>query len=191
MDESFIERFSKKGLELLRIKEIDNQIYYLKCKLGLELLLLNLSKLIIVCSVAAFLKVTVPVLIFIASFLLIRMYAQGAHAHSSLKCTILSVILLVGIPFSISNGILVSRGTLVLVSLVNYIIIFLYAPSDTKKNPIDNLQTRKKMKKRAVLAYTLVSFSHLLPLTIEAINLIVLGAFTASLLLTPKAHEIL
>lgn len=185
------DEFAKIGLKLLKIEEVDNSIYYLKCKLGLELLLINISKLLLIYIISVIFGIVNGMFIFLIAFFGVRVYAKGAHARSNLGCTVISVLLIVGIPLLILNGLILSDCLLALVGAIGYLLIFLYAPSDTKGNPIQDLKIKKRMRRKAILIYGVIILSTFSQLNSEVKNLIIGGAFTASFLLIPKVHEIL
>lgn len=187
---NLVEELSVVLLRKLKIDKTDT-IYYLKCKLGLEFFLVNFYKLVIIYIVAWILNIIFPVFVFHFFFLFIRGNAQGAHASSDFKCAILSLVLLVGVPWLNSIGFLFSEKWLFVLFLLGFIITYLYAPSDSKKNPIYNKTKRKKLRKKALIAQGVVTLNFIIPLTLLSMNLIILGAFTASVLLLPKLHEAL
>lgn len=190
-DSNFIEQLSGKLMNFLKIKKSDDRIHYLKCKLGLELLLINTSKIFVIYLIAELMSVFLQTMVFHFAFLYVRAYAQGAHARSSLKCTAISALLFVGIPCIGSHGCLVSERELFLLYVVGVILILFYAPSATPKNPITNSRKRRVLRIRALILQIPVAIVFALPLDLQMMNLIILGIATACLLLLPKAHEML
>lgn len=69
------------------------------------------------------------------SYFLVRRYAHGAHAKSSLLCHVQNLALFVALPwllvyFQVNLGIMYS------VVAIGTVLIIYYAPSATKKQPI-------------------------------------------------------
>lgn len=77
----------------------EDRIKYLTVKLGLETLLINLSRLLVVYTVVLFIGLFFQVLVFNVSYYLIRRVAGGMHAPNNLLCSLLSVIAFIGIPY--------------------------------------------------------------------------------------------
>ena len=103
-------------------------------KLGIDTVLNVIPKLIITIILALLLHEVVPVLVFMGSFLVLRGFAYGRHLESDLLCTILTIFVFVGVPYVIRTGI--SEVYRLLLSLIFVIIISIFAPADTVKNPI-------------------------------------------------------
>ncbi|WP_369900782.1 accessory gene regulator B family protein [Bacillus manliponensis] len=169
----------------------DDRIKYLKCKYALEFLVLNISKILIVYIFALFLGITLEVFVFHLSFMSIRMYAFGAHAYSNFYCTVVTVVLFIGIPLVISHMLIVSKFVLSILFLLNFIIIFKYAPADTVGNQIDDMDQRKLLRNRALKINLSLAIISLLFPSLYFGNLIGTGAFFGSLMLLPLTNNLL
>lgn len=111
----------------------ENHLKYLKVKLGLETLFVNVSKIIVVYLFALFTGLLWQVFVFNASYILIRRVAGGMHAPNSLLCSVLSVITFIGIPYLATMYTLPTLFILI-AFVCSAIILFLCAPYISKKN---------------------------------------------------------
>ncbi|MGG0369615.1 accessory gene regulator B family protein [Priestia endophytica] len=187
------EKFATSLLDkLVNNSDLQNdRIKYLKCKYALEFLILNISKLFLVYLCSFLLGISLEVLIFHLSFMCIRIYGFGAHSHSNLYCTLVTLGLFTGIPLIISQFLLVSKFTLGVFFLLNSIIIFKYAPADATGDHINDIDQKRLLRKRAMkLNIFLAMFSLLLP-SLYFSNLIGTGAFFGSLMLLPLTNYLL
>ncbi len=189
-NQSWMEQLAVKITNSMIEDNEENHLRYLKCKFGLETLLINLSKMAIVYGVALFAGVFVATLVFHSAYMLIRTYAYGCHLLSSFKCTIISCGMLVGIPFCMSQNMLFSSLFLFVIGGINFLLIYRYAPSSTKKNPIKGFERRQKLQRKALISNgicLLIAFACPNPLYT---NLLVIGSFCACFMLTPIAYKL-
>lgn len=168
-----------------------DRIQFLKCKLGIEIFLINFTKFILVYGVAFILHTLVLTAIFHFSFLCIRVNAYGAHAKKSWVCSIISVIVFVLVPklaYSLTIPIYIS----IIIALLSIYNIYKYAPGSTKKNKINKSNKQKKLKIRSLLTCIIILIiSFLFKNNINNyFNLILLGQFTAVLGIMPIAYKI-
>lgn len=164
-------------------KEID-RIKYLKCKLGIEIITINLFKLISMYCIAYILGLTMETLLFHISFMIIRTFAYGYHSKTSRGCTIFSILTLVGIPYLITFKFLFQRKTLLLLGLFNVVLVALFAPKTTQKNNIKSKKHKKELKIRAITASLLIILFSLFQGT-KGMNLIIIGSLLAGLFIIP------
>ncbi|WP_167324175.1 accessory gene regulator B family protein [Enterococcus caccae] len=179
-------------VERLNVDAETDKIKYLKCKLALEIILINFSKLSIIYVLSFMLGITKAVLVFHIAFLYIRKYAYGAHSNSSLKCTIISLILFVGIPFYLVNFVLIPKEILLIVLLINSSLIYKFAPAATKKNPISDLKKKRELRRKALVANSvmmLLLIINVIPLGI--LNLVIFGSFFSCLTLSPYVYAVI
>jgi len=192
LQQSMMEKLVQVMLEsITKGKDLD-RIDYLKCKLGLETFLINVSKLSVIYGLAVIVGLFWQVFIFHLAYMSIRTYAYGVHSESSLQCTIISCILLIGFP-SVLVAFQIPRISFLVISGASHIILNKYAPAATKKNGIIHLdETRKKRLQNRALRSNLVilMISFLIP-SLFVGNLLMVGNMLASLMTTPVAYKIL
>ncbi|OPX45183.1 accessory protein regulator protein B [Ruminiclostridium hungatei] len=129
--------FKKEGLELV------------KMRLGMEILLINITKFIVVFSAAAGLNLFREALFICLVFGSIRKTAFGLHAKSSLVCTVSTFSMFVGGGY-ISHSIKLNNCMVFAAFLVMNILLYIYAPADTENHPLPQRQLREKLRKRTV-----------------------------------------
>ncbi|KIJ87059.1 MULTISPECIES: accessory gene regulator AgrB [Staphylococcus] len=137
-----IDNFAK---QLQQRNNLD-RIEYLKMRLGMQVVVNNFFKTIVIYGVSLLCHMFLYTLTVHLTFFLIRHFAHGAHAKNSLLCYIQSVIYFVLLPW-IVGYVQVSSLIMYTLALVGLIIISIYAPSATKKQPIpERLRRGKKIK---------------------------------------------
>jgi len=190
--QSGIEKLSEMILEKLTARKKLERIDYLKCKLGIETFLCNVSKLSVIYTVAMLMDLTLPVFLFHLAYMSIRSYAYGAHSESSLNCTIISCLILVGIPFILGLA-QVPRSVFMILYCINHFILKRYAPAATRKNGMTYIKSDRKEKlKTKVLKMNLITFILALIMPNLLIgNLVMFGTLTASLMATPFTYKLL
>ena len=124
---------------------IDNTFSKKKVRLGIEILLINISKFLIIALVASILDVLFEALITGSCIAFLRITLGGKHASSSFKCTLFSLILLLDCIF-LSKLILVNNTTLILCYPILIYLVYKFAPADTIKNPIKDENRRYNLK---------------------------------------------
>ncbi|MGV3096626.1 MULTISPECIES: accessory gene regulator AgrB [Staphylococcus] len=173
-----IEQFA---LYLQRQNNLDH-IQFLKVKLGLQVVVSNLAKTIVTYGVALIFHTFLYTLFTHVSYFLVRRYAHGAHAKSSLLCHVQNLIFFVALPWVVVY-INLNVGIIYLASVVAFVLIVLFAPSATKKQPIPLHLVKRKKLYSVILAMVLITISVVLPVPFK--ELIVLGIFLESLTLLP------
>lgn len=119
----------------------------LKCKFGFASFLITLSKAIIIYSFAYILNILPSLAIFHISYTLIRQFAFGAHAQTSLQCLVYSLVIFLGIPFILSKyQITFPYYITFIIIILNLFLLAKYAGKGSFKNPISNVNTQKKLK---------------------------------------------
>ncbi|EMA6343239.1 accessory gene regulator B family protein [Bacillus cytotoxicus] len=188
---SITEKVSHRVLHMLIKNEDISRVEYLKCKLAIEVFFLNVSKISLIYLIALCLKILVPVIIFHISFMIIRTYAYGAHAKTSFQCTLLSCFQLVGIPYLIVEGGQVTKLTLITLVILNFLILYKYGPTGTKKNPITNMDKIRNLKMKALKMNLFILVVVVLSSSLLIANLIAIGSFTACVMLLPTTYKLL
>lgn len=162
-----------------------DRISYLKCKLGVESIVVNLSKLLFIYTSALILNVGVETLILHLSFLTIRVFAYGEHAGSSFGCIISSILLFVGSTSMLVEGLLFSEGALLFLQLINVLILSKYAPGVTSKNPVGSEEKKRRRRIQAMCSCMVVTaFAMCVPVLLIQ-NLLIVGNFLSSVTVLP------
>lgn len=173
----------------LKNKDMDD-LTRKKVKYGIEVLIINISKLMITLIVAKLLGILVETLETIIIASLIRQYAFGAHAGTSFQCTIATLIMYIG-PVILSKYIFFNYYVCGILFVISAILLYKYAPADTEKRPLVSEKKRKILKKKALI---MVGVLGIIALIINIYSLkvaILLGIFVASVVTTPLVYKIL
>jgi len=176
---------------LTRNRDI-GRIDYLKCRLGLEILLLNISKLLIIYLLAYLFDILWQTIVFHFFYMVVRLKGYGAHFKSSLVCTCISCVLFVGAPYIIVNYYIFNNAVLFVLYISGFCILLRYASMGTAKNPVKR-DRQAIFKKMTLINYLISGLALMLIKSDLFINLAVLGLFSASILTLPiltKSYEL-
>jgi len=163
---------------------------YKKMVLGTEVLIVNISKVIIMYLLAATLGVFVHTLIIHIAYVAIKRFSFGLYALNSSVCTIVSCALLVAVPWGL-QGVGIGNATVLAVFTAVVLCLYKYAPADTKARPLIGKVLRTKLRKKAVICgTTLLAIALVIPNN-EAKLLITLGAVFQCVSILPITYKIL
>ncbi|MCU5746162.1 accessory gene regulator AgrB [Staphylococcus sp. SQ8-PEA] len=149
-----IDRFSK---YLTNRNDLDH-ITYLKLKLGIQTLINNILKGIVVYSISIFSGLFFYTLTVHLSFVLIKTFAHGAHAKSALQCHLLNFCLFIVMPWLIVYN-NINYAILLAFSALSFIFLSLYAPAATLKQPVPSSKRKSKKLISLILAILLIFLS--------------------------------
>lgn len=126
----------KEGIDLLKLER------------GINIVLINIEKFIVVFAIAIYFKIFFEALFMSMVFGFIRIKAFGIHAKNSITCTIAS-ILMFDLGAYLSRFINLNNYILFFIFIILNILICKYAPADTEKLPLINKNKRKILKRQA------------------------------------------
>lgn len=161
-----------------------------KIKYGIEILIVNISKFIIIILVSHLLKVVPYTLIMMASFGLIRKSAFGLHFKNSTVCTIVSTL-------SFLFGVYISKHYpfnvkfTIFIFLITTGLFLIYAPSDTDTRPLIGKKFRYKLKRNTIITNLLILVIILILNDGIMRTLITLGVIMECILILPITYRIL
>ena len=163
---------------------------FTKMAIGIEVILINISKLVIMYLIAIILGVVVQTLFIHGAYIMIKRYSFGLHALNSTVCTIVSCLLFVAVPWFVF-GIMINNVMVLTVFPFIILSMYLYAPADTKARPIIGSKRRSRLKWKAVVSALL-----LMVITIAIPNesvklLLTLGAVYQVISILPLTYKIL
>jgi len=161
-----------------------------KLVLGMEIFLINVSKMIVVYLLAVLLGIVPITLIVQGAYVVIKRYSFGLHALNTSVCTLGSCIMFVGLPWLL-QGVAINVYMVVMAFVPFIICLYLYAPADTEARPLVGRKHRVRLKKRAVVSgIVLMIVAMIVPS--EAVKfLIVLGASYQVISILPITYKIL
>jgi accessory gene regulator B len=156
---------------------------------GMQVILINVYKLIILFVTAYFLNVFTYTLTAFIIFGVIRSFANGVHADSSIKCIFINYIVFLGNVFLSLNFIL-NRTVITSIFLISLILVLKYAPADTAERPLVSKNLRKTLKLKAIIIVLISCILNLLLPTSIYRNIIAYAILEESFLITPLAYFI-
>lgn len=116
---------------------------------GFELLISSIIETLILIISGVILNSFLETIVFIISFSFIRFFAGGYHAKSYLKCAVVTVIvyLLVIISYELFKDIsfICQMGVIVLVFLLSFVFVCVFAPIENANKKIENKQKTKQI----------------------------------------------
>lgn len=187
---NYMERLAKDITVKLNSKLNKDGIELQKLNLGVEIILINLSKFIIIIGVAYYFNLLKEVLLMIIVFSSLRKRAFGLHAKNSVVCTMTSLIVFVFGSY-ISYYLKFNNYVIVTIFTIINILLYKYAPADTEVHPLLNLKLRKKLKKEAMLTGTFLMLVALLIPSQAVKTMIALSAISQVISTLPITYKIL
>lgn len=149
--DSKIDNFAKYLQQRNNLEHID----YLKMRLGMQVFIGNLTKTIVTYGVSILCHLFLYTLTVHLSYFLIRHFAHGAHAKSSILCHVQNLLLFVLLPWLIGY---MEVPSLVMypLAIIGFMVLLKYAPVATKKQPIPQRLIKGKKIKTIIVTLLLV-----------------------------------
>lgn len=168
--------------------QTDN-LHFIKIKYGLEILVINLSKMIFILIIAEILGILKGTLIIMLNFAFMRRYAFGVHAKSSINCTIITSIcfFIGGYMPKLLN---ITNEKVLLIFVITTLLLYLYAPADTEARPLVGRNLRKKLKIKALLSAIILMILSLFINNSDLKFWISYGALCESITITPIIYKL-
>nr|WP_269835709.1 accessory gene regulator AgrB [Staphylococcus pasteuri] len=135
-----------------------DRIQFLKVRLGMQIVVSNIAKFIVTYGLALIFHVFWYTLVTHIAYMILRFYAHGAHAKSSILCHIQNILIFLIMPWLIVK-LSIGHFTMLLFALIGYFIVITYAPAATKKQPIPKRLVKRKRILSIVLYMLLVIIS--------------------------------
>lgn len=185
----FIESLASRLAQRMNDERKGDHIDYLKMKLGIETILTNLSKGIIVYGVAIVLGLFLQTLILHIAYAALRRYSYGLHANSSTVCSIISIVLFVGTPV-LSQYIPFTSLMVIGCGLLFITLLYLYAPADTDKSPILGAERRRSLRNKSLVTCTVITVIALLYPDPFIKSLLMLGMALQIVMILPLTYKL-
>ncbi len=116
---------------------------------GVQRFLEDITKIIIITIIAAFLGILKEVYVVFAVMMVYKNFVGGAHARTNLECVFFTTLCCF-IPIYMSKFFLLSNSKLLILTvftvIFSIVIIVKFAPADTENIPIVNKKQRLKLK---------------------------------------------
>ena len=116
-----------------------------KIHYGLEIIYIFITKGIIIFTISYLLGILKYTLTFFATYSILRSLACGLHATKSWICTLSSATIFIIIPY-LCKLLIINNIVRIVIMIITTLLIFKYAPADTKKRPIINPKKRLFLK---------------------------------------------
>lgn len=158
-------------------------------KYGLETIYLTLTKMIIIFTLAYFLKITKEVFLLLLTYNIIRSQAFGLHASKSIYCLISSILFFVGGAY-ICKYIIIPYKLMIILSLICNILLLLYAPADTHKKPLINKKRRQRFKLLSAIFGIIYTIIIIIFIDYPITNFLLIGMIEAVLMILPISYKI-
>lgn len=161
-----------------------------KIEYGIKVIFSNLFKMIILFSTACILGVFKYTVIAFIVFAILRAFASGVHANSSIQCIIVNFLLFLGNVY-VSICMPLNKLLVSLIFLISLILIYIYAPADTAERPLVSKRLRRNLKIKS-LTTVIVFFAICIFIKNNIyINLITFAIFEEALAITPISYKLL
>ena len=182
--------FINKSLALIK-KYYPNydDIKIAEIKYGLEGMYLTITKLVIIFSIALMLNIYKEMLLLLIFFNIMRTTGFGLHATKSWICLLSSTLIFIGLPF-VSKIIIISLPIKIILGALAIILVYKYAPADTKKRPLINPKTRRKLKIKTIFRTTILMIFAIIIKNNIISNLVIFGIYTEIILIIPISYKI-
>lgn len=141
-------------IKLCRKREFSD-IQKIKIKYGIEVLLSNLFKTIILLGIALSLKVFFEYALITIGFKPLRKYTFGRHASSTIGCILFTACSMI-LPIPLLNYIILSDLAICLILSCIALVIYVVGPRDTEKYPITCIKLRKRLKQKGTFVVMVI-----------------------------------
>jgi accessory gene regulator B len=158
---------------------------------GLEGIIITVPKIAFIIAVGYFLNILQPLFFAILSFGILRTFASGVHLKNGWICLIFSSVIFLFITYA---GIYIplSRLLKILMFMVSFILLILYAPADTEERPLVVSRIRQELKVSSLIFTGLMFIIMLLLPSGHVIgNIITWSVVVESVMTTPAIYSIL
>lgn len=150
---------------------------------------LTFTKLLIILPLAIIIGVFKEMILLLLFFNILRESACGLHATKSWICLLSSSIVFLGIPF-LTKIIVIPFIIKVILGIIGILLIFKYAPADTKKAPIIKEQRRKKLKITSTINCIILTILCLIIKDKIISNIIIFSIWIEIFLILPITYKI-
>ena len=187
---SITEKISKMFIKFILNNTEKSEEELEKIQYGFQVIIMNVFKITILFFTAYFLKVFMYTVIALIFFGVLRSFACGVHANSSLLCIAINYFVFLG-NVLMSMNLHINKTTIAVLYILSLILITLYAPADTEERPLVSEKHRKSLKIKAIIAVLVFAFISLIINSSIYMNLIIISILEESISITPFAYSVL
>lgn len=166
-----------------------NETKLAELRYGLEATYLTVTKTIIIFFIALLLGIFKEMIIMLLIFNILRTTGFGLHATKSWICLLFSTFVFIGFPYiaTIFNMPMIFKYLLAIASTV---LMFIYAPADTKKRPLIDKRKRNKYKIITTATCLMLNIVAICVQNLTLSNLIIFGIWTEIFLILPSSYRL-
>lgn len=173
--------------KIMTNKKNYNELDLIKLKYGLEGSVMFFEKLIVIIVLSLLFNILYEVSFFMILYMGIKLFSGGAHAKNSSSCLFISILIFIGIPM-ITNFINFDFNFKLFISLIGFLLFYIYSPASTHKRPIQGNNNILKIKSLLILDIYCIA-SLMLNNNIGA--LIIWSVIIQMFFITPFAYKVL
>ena len=166
-----------------------NDIKLAELKYNLEGFYLSFTKLIIIIALSLFLDVFKEMVIMLIVFNILRTTGFGLHATKSWICLLSSSIVFLCCPL-LAKIISISFNLKILLGIGSILLIYKYAPADTKKRPLIKKEKRDKYKFKTTIKCIILVIASLIIKNSTISNLFIFGIWNEVFMILPITYKI-
>lgn len=184
-----------------KISKIENAVFRLldqdhfsdlereKLRFGIQIILAESYKIILVYSLAFLLDCIIPTLLAHLTFFLLRQVCLGYHFDNLWVCLCISIITFpIAIKYIALNYNSISTTYLYIIFAIILILIYTLSPKGTEKQPVINQEHKKYLRKKMTLRVLLiVGIFCIMPFGMKVF--IAYGAFVESIMLIAQSMK--
>lgn len=127
-----------------------NELEREKLYLGILSIVINFTKMSIICLIALAIGLLRETLIVVVIFSSLRLTAAGLHAKSSFACTITSILAFIGGAY-MSKQLMINEICFMFIVSIIVILLYKYSPADTENRPILDKKRRKTLRNQTLI----------------------------------------
>ncbi len=134
-----IEQFA----QYLQRKNNLDHIEFLKVRLGMQVVAGNIEKTVVLYGLSYFFDLLIFTFLTHISYFLLRIFAHGAHAKTTLQCHIQNILYFLFLPWLVLH-LPLSTNIFYFLAMISFLLVISFAPAATKKQPIPKRLLKKK-----------------------------------------------
>lgn len=134
---------------------------YEKLKLGVDVVVLSVSKIILTLILAIYFDIFFEVLLMSVVHGVVRYNAFGLHSNNSNVCLVLTLAMFI-LPPILLKSVYLNNYVVLIMFLLFSLLLYKYAPADTENHPLLGAILRKKLRMRTLVCSFIVMILTLL-----------------------------
>ena len=178
-----------KAMDSIKKKNKYNDTKLAEIKYGLSTLYINITKTVVIFSLAILLNIIRELLLILLFYGLLRLTGFGLHAKKTWQCWIGSLITFLLLPYLVKI-LTINFYIRLIISILSIIFIFIFAPADTEKRPLIRKNKRILFKILCTLTSIGLTIYSLLTKNILIQNSIFFSLILECFMISPLSYKI-